>query len=379
MNAVRLEIADAVWSPQTGLLEPAGGAAAALDVRGEAVAFGPAREIEQRFSGLPRKAGQGVLLPGLVDCHAHLECAALASKVPGGDGLGPWVSRLVQTRMPMTKGDLEAEALRAAKEMRALGTVAVADVCTLLATAPILGEAGLMGLSLLEVVGANEPAIAAALQDARLRSTTPCAAPEVIPVLVPHSAYGTMPGAFAQLKGQGGVRSVHAAEHEDENAWLERGEGPFAPFLLSKGAVPPRQRPLPFLDSLGALGSATLLVHLVTASDAELRMAADRGATAVLCPRSNLHIGGRLPDLRAIRAAGIPYVLGTDSLASTPDHDLLGEVAVLAEDFPDVPADELLEAATTRGAQVLGLTRHPWVRVARSRLGFLVPRTGAEA
>jgi len=47
---------------------------------------------------------------------------------------------------------------------------------------------------------------------------------------------------------------------------------------------------------------------------------------------------------------------------------------VLAEDFPDVPVDEILAAATVGGARALGLRRHPWVRVARERLAFLAPR-----
>lgn len=379
-GAVRLEIADAYWTPRTGLVEPAGGAAVALDGRGEAVECGAASELLARHPRLPMAEGRGVLLPGLVDCHAHLECAALAGMVPPGDGLGAWVATLVKKRLPMTHGDLEAAARRAAMEMRALGTVAVADVCTLLATAPILREAGLMGLSLLEVVGANAEVAGAALADAeRRRAAWTAGEAGIFAVAVPHSAYGTEPGAIAALRGDGGVRSIHVAEHADENAWLEKGEGPFAPFLLSKGAVPPGTRPVPFLDGLRAIGSETLLVHLVTASEDELRLAASRGATAVLCPRSNLHIGGRLPDLRAVRAAGLPWVLGTDSLASCPDHDLLGEVALLAEDFPDVPADELLEAATVRGARALGLSHHPWVRVERARLGFLVPRAGGAA
>lgn len=371
MSAVRLEIADAAWSPSTGLIEPIGGAAVALDARGNALAVGPAAELDDRFHGVPRSEGEGILIPGLVDCHAHLECAALAGLVPGGDGLGPWVSRLVQRRMPMTQGDLLAAAERAALEMRAFGTVAVADVCTLLSTAPILKRAGLLGVSLLEVVGANDQVAGEALIEAETRRKTHPATDDVDVRVIPHSAYGTAASAFHALKGAKGVRSVHAAENPDEEAWLLHGEGPFAPFLRSKGAAPPRQRTLPYLAELGAVGLETLLVHLVTASPDELAHARDLGATAVLCPRSNLHIGGRLPDLRAIRAAGIPWVLGTDSLASTPDHDLLGEVQLLAEDFPEIPGDELLAAATVSGAKALGLKAHPWVRVERVRLAFL--------
>src|SRR5690606_35646752 len=152
-------------------------------------------------------------------------------------------------------------------------------------------------------------------------------------------------------------------EHEDEVDWLLRGEGAFAAFLRSKGAVSPQRRPIAHLHELGALGRRTLLVHAVLATEEELAQTRAAGATLVLCPRSNLHIGGKLPDLRAIRKAGIPWVLGTDSLVSTPDHDLLGEVRTLAEAFPEVPLGELLRAATTGGAAALGLEVHPWVRI----------------
>lgn len=380
MSGARIEVAEAAWSPRDGWLEPYGGAAAVLDERGELVELGPAEEVARRRGSLPVVRGPGVLMPGLVDCHAHLECAALAGLVSGGDGLGAWVSRLVKARMPMTHGDLEAAARRAAREMRALGTVAVADVCTLLATAPLLAEADLMGISLLEVVGANDEAVEAALADADRRAALPAPSPEVVAVPTPHSAYGTAPRGIVALAARGqGVRSIHAAEHEDESAWLLSGEGPFAPFLRSKGAEPPGMRPLSWLERLGAIGPATLLVHLVTASPEELARAAALGATAVLCPRSNRAIGGRLPDLHLVRASGIRWTLGTDSLASTPDHDLLAEAATLAEAFPEVPAEEILRAATVEGARALGLARHPWIRVARERLAFHPQARGGTA
>lgn len=362
-GAPRLLVGEALWSPEAGFVRLRGPVAALLDHLGVAREHGPAGELAAKHPHLPVDEGEGVLLPGFVDCHAHLELAALAGAVPGGGGLGAWVARLVRVRAGIPEEDFLPAALQAAQEMRALGTVAAADVCTNLATAPILREAGLLGLSLLEVVGADDAAAERAFAhgEARRGAHPPTEGLDVR--LVPHSAYGTAPSAIRRLAGPAGVRSIHAAEHEDEDRWLLEGGGPFAPFLLSRGAVPPRLRALPFLDDLRAMGEETLLVHLVTASEDELRAARLRGATAVLCPRSNLHIGGRLPDLPAIRRSGIPWVLGTDSLASTPDHDLLGEVRLLAEAFPEVGLHELLEAATVRGARALGLPSHPWVRI----------------
>ncbi len=65
----------------------------------------------------------------------------------------------------------------------------------------------------------------------------------------------------------------------------------------------------------------------------------------MLCPRSNLHIGGRLPDLPRLLQAGIPLAVGTDSLASAPSLSPLAELATLARGWPEIPALTLLSLA----------------------------------
>jgi cytosine/adenosine deaminase-related metal-dependent hydrolase len=97
---------------------------------------------------------------------------------------------------------------------------------------------------------------------------------------------------------------------------------------------------------------------MVCAGAADRRIAREAGATVVLCPRSNLHIGGRLADVPALLDDGVPIALGTDSLASTPDLSLWGEMATLAVHFPSVPAARWLEAATRGGAEAIGLPAH---------------------
>ena len=94
---------------------------------------------------------------------------------------------------------------------------------------------------------------------------------------------------------------------------------------------------------------------MVHAGADDRRLARDAGATLVLCPRSNLHIGGRLPDVGALVAEGGALALGTDSLASVPDLSLWAEMATLAAHFPAVPAARWLDAATRGGARALGL------------------------
>jgi len=98
-----------------------------------------------------------------------------------------------------------------------------------------------------------------------------------------------------------------------------------------------------------------LLVHMVHADAGDRRLAREAGATVVLCPRSNLHIGGRLPDVGALITEGLQLAIGTDSLASVPDLSLWAEMATLAAHFPAVRASHWLGAATRGGARALGL------------------------
>lgn len=367
----RILAGDAIWSPAAGYV-PQG--AAVLDAAGLALALGTLPELRRRAPELPVDEGPGLVLPGLVDAHAHLELGALAGRVPGGGGLSAWVGRLLKARAGLTESDMRAGAFAAARAMRACGTTAVADTATLLATAPLLREVGLAGVAHLEVVGASESAAAAALEDARRREAEAPGDPRVAVRATPHSVYGTAPGAIRALAGAKGVPSIHASEHADEDAWLLSGEGPFAPFLRERGAEPPGMRAVPALEELEALGPRSLLVHLVTAEPSHLDVIRRAGATAVLCPRSNLHIGGKLADLPAMCEAGVALALGTDSLASTPDHDLLGEVRTLAAHFPQVPVAVLLHAATAGGARALGLPEQPWVRARSENAAWLLER-----
>ena len=69
------------------------------------------------------------------------------------------------------------------------------------------------------------------------------------------------------------------------------------------------------------------------------------GATVVLCPRSNRYIGGRLPPVAALLAAGVPLAIGTDSLASCPSLAPLADLALLRRELPEIPAGALLPLA----------------------------------
>jgi cytosine/adenosine deaminase-related metal-dependent hydrolase len=253
----------------------------------------------------------------------------------------------------------------------------VGDVGNTLLAVPALAEAGLAGVFFHELLGSREAATGDALADAEREyrefvRESPWPA-NLARVPAPHALYSAGPDLlrriFAAAAGGSHPTSIHVAEGEDEIQLLRDGTGRWAEILASL-QVPPGSRtpglgPLAYLESLGAFAGERppLLVHMVCASAEDIALAQRHRAPAVLCPRSNLHIGGRLPDVRAFLAAGLALALGTDSLGSSPDLSLWGEMAALASHFPDVTPEIWLASATAGGAAALGL----------DSLGSLVP------
>jgi cytosine/adenosine deaminase-related metal-dependent hydrolase len=344
-------------------------AAVAFDDADTVRAVGPRAELRRRFSDAPEERALGVLLPGLVNAHTHLELSALAGEVPGRRGLVEWASACMEAAGEQTREQRRDAAMRAAADAVALGTAALGDVGNTLAAMPGIVAAGLRGTIFHELLGSRETRTGDALADAAAeRAAASKAHPWPVGlgyVPAPHAPYSADPDLlrriFAAAARTGLPTSIHVAEDADEIALLRDGGGRWPAVLEAMGVNPaarvPRLAPVAYLAALGAFAAPAppLLVHMVHASDEDRRLAHAAGATVVLCPRSNLHIGDRLPDVPALLADGLDLAIGTDSLASSPDLSLFGEIATLHARFPAVPARRWLEASTIGGAHALRL------------------------
>jgi aminodeoxyfutalosine deaminase len=278
----------------------------------------------------PEQERPGVTLPGLINAHVHLD---LAGPRLAANGLADWVRRLPRP----TSG-----AKRYWKAV-SFGTAAVVEVSNALMTAEVLAQSGMAHVVHHEVLGIDVQTLP------QTGGTRPS----------PHAPYSTSAALIQQAAAvPGPMATIHCDEDPAERDFLATGEGDWARFIADIGRDlgtfrPPGCTPVPYLDRLGVLNDRIALVHCTLTRDEDLDLIAERGATVVLCPRSNLHIHGALPDVRGLVERDIPLALGTDSLASCDDLDLMKDVAVLTEAFPDL-AQVFLQAATAGGARVLG-------------------------
>lgn len=297
--------------------------------------------------------GPGVIMPALVNAHTHLSLSALAGQVDCGKGFVEWVRDLIRVRACVSPKALASAAVQAAKHARTAGTGALAEVGPLEPGNSALACAELEGLVFNELLG-NDPFVPP-LPDDR---------PGVSYSYAGHALHTTSPGILTAMKSASTERrsvfSLHLAESEAETEFLATGRGEWATLLESRGIDFSGwdlkvERPVERAERLGLLGLETLAVHLLDVVPAEIETLAQTCTPVCVCPRSNLALHQRLPDIEAFSAAGLMVALGTDSLLSSPSLDMFDEMAFVASEYPGLPPATILSMATVNGATALGM------------------------
>ncbi|MDR0415488.1 MAG: amidohydrolase family protein [Prevotellaceae bacterium] len=302
----------------------------------------------------------GALTPGFVNAHCHLELSHLKGAAPQGAGLAGFIAGLAAHRAKFTDEQAHRAASLADAQLYAAGTVAVGDVSNHRLTFEVKAGSPVFYHTFVERYGLRREDVASGVRSARMLA----AEAERLGLsasLTPHAPYSTLPEMYDALAQGSAFWSVHNQECADENLMFEKGGGSLHELFLSMGLTP---MPPVGKSSIHctlrhvAEGQRLLLVHntCTTAADYDAAAAVRcKGISWVLCPTSNLYIERRLPPLRMLRAKGANIALGTDSLASGASPNLLEELKLLAERFPDVPLSETLRWATLGGATALGM------------------------
>jgi cytosine/adenosine deaminase-related metal-dependent hydrolase len=164
---------------------------------------------------------------------------------------------------------------------------------------------------------------------------------------------------------ESGFLSYHSQESQEEEDLLISGTGAMAENRRRAGmSTPPvtgESSLKYFIDRLADVKPAphkehVLLVHNVTLKQDDIDVAkkALENVYWAICPLSNIFIHNALPPVQLMRENGLKVCLGTDSLSSNDDLDMMAELICLHENFPDVPMAELFRWASLNGAEFLG-------------------------
>ncbi|MCX6366479.1 MAG: amidohydrolase family protein [Armatimonadetes bacterium] len=317
--------------------------------------------------------GLAAILPGFINVHAHIEYTVLRGLLEDMPFF-PWIRALTGLKTFLSADDWITSASLGAAEMAAAGVTTIGDACDAGATVSALASSGLRGTVFREVFGIEpSPPVAQTLdilkrQLAQMTSTLVRSGAEgrVHLGISPHAPYTVRAELFEALGDfadqSGYLQTIHLAESPAEEALFQIGGGPFKEMFDRRG-IPWEIKnisPIAYAKQSGALAASTLAVHCVHATDDDITLLANAGASVAHCPRSNGKLGAGLAPLRALKARGLDIGLGTDSMVSGNSVDFFEEMRAAVygarareQDTQALTAKEALFLATLGGARAL--------------------------
>jgi cytosine/adenosine deaminase-related metal-dependent hydrolase len=335
------------------------------------------RSLAERGATVTEVHWRGILTPGLVNAHSHLQYTGMAvvgrGQYHGFDDWAKAFNPVYDAGLPWAE-----DAAAGAEQMICAGTTAVADIVTDAVAASALHDAGLHGITYWEVMSWTNEAWARTgrhqVEQALDALPTPPGSG-----LSPHAPYSLDIEPLLEIpdivRERGGRIHIHLGEaafesefaHEQPDAWRTAGLGSFQELRQAGFGTSATE----FVDQLGVLGPDCHIAHGVYMTARDRAILRERHTTVALCPRSNAVIGLDEPPIAAYLKEGNAIAVGTDSLSSSPSLDVLADVAELAriaraQDYTDRDLHtRLLGAATIGGAHAMGIDVGP------DRTGYL--------
>ena len=330
-----------------------------VDERGKIAAVGPAATVAAPAGARQLEFPDGTLVPGLVNCHTHLELTHLAGR-NRETAFARWIREIRAMKDAATPEQFSRSAEQGVRAAWAAGVTCVADTGSTGAPLEALARLGGRGIYYQEVFGPDPAKCGESLAELRqaVGRLGPLASRHLRLGVSPHAPYTVSDALYRAVTDyalrEGLPVAVHLAESREESEFVRDGTGPFADALQARGITVEARHcsPVQYLGRLGVLERATgwLCIHCVQVDEADIASLRDAGAAVAHCPRSNrVHGHGTVP-LAAFRRAGLRVGLGTDSVVSVGDADLRAEA-----DAAGLVDEDALRTLTIEGARALGL------------------------
>ncbi len=308
----------------------------------------------------------GILVPGFINCHCHLELSHLKGYIPEQTGLVDFVFKVVNERH--FAEEIIIHAIKTAEnEMYNNGIVAVGDICNNTFAVTLKEKAKLYYHNFIEASG-FPPSVAPQRFQRNVDFYNFYSEKLTSNSIVPHAPYSVSPEMFRMIDSFPGnkIITIHNQEIAAENELFEKGTGDLLrmyekmnidiSFFKPSGKTS-LQTYLPYFTKEQKI----ILVHNVATTEADINFAKlqsqafNSNIYYCLCPNANLYISNILPDVNLFAAYPDNIVLGTDSLASNSQLSILAEINILHRNYPSLDYANLLQWATLNGAKALGI------------------------
>lgn len=306
----------------------------------------------------------GLLTPGFVNAHCHLELSHLKNAIPAHTGLQEFVKQIVALRK--VDEHVIADAIEKAEdEMFENGIVAVGDICNTLDTLEQKLKHRIAYYSFVELYDldptrAHDKIIAGiniqnTFQENCIRAS-----------LVPHAPYSVSFNLWKLLTEhfESHTITMHNQETKDENDFFETKTGSFL------GMYERTKVSLDFFEPTGLTSvrsvlpyfkkaHRSILVHnsFTSVEDIQAVQKDMPNSFWCICANANQYIEQTMPPIELLRSQKVNIVMGTDSYASNWSLNMLNEIKTIQKHLPQIQLEELLGWATINGAKALQMDK----------------------
>ncbi len=307
---------------------------------------------------------KGIIIPGFINTHCHLELSHLKGRIATGTGLLEFIKGVVSLR-EVPQHEIDEAIVIADSYMWSHGIQAVGDICNKKDTFSIKRRSRIKYYSFVEMFDFLQDHRTDELTKGYKEAYADAPGPKSA---VPHAPYSVSPNLYSQINqlNAGKVTvSIHNQELQSEEDLFRNGNGGFIDFYKNFGLnIDHFQKTgnsslysvLKYLDP----SQRTLFVHntLSTPGDIQEAQSWSKNVFWSTCPNANLYIENRLPQYSSFVEARSKMTIGTDSLTSNWQLSMLEEMKTISKYQSFIPFDTLLQWATINGAEALGMEDH---------------------
>lgn len=331
-----------------------------IDEQGEIISL--YNNESARIINEPIEYHKGIIVPGFINSHCHLELSHMKGQIAPGSGLVPFLKNVIKQRTADEETILRAME-SSDMDMRENGIVAVGDISNNLLSKNLKQSSPIHYHTFVEFMG-FDPKNAGTVYERALQLLT-----DFLPLpasLAPHAPYSVSKELLKlfqkNVKGHSELTSIHNQESEDENELYRYKRGKFLEFFKELNLnidffKPQARNSIQSIIPLFSARQRILLVHNTYTSLKDVYFANrfDRDIHWCFCPKANLYIEGKLPKMDLFQFHDFNITLGTDSLASNDKLCILSELKVIRDHFPSLAFTTILRWATINGARFLGI------------------------
>lgn len=309
----------------------------------------------------------GILVPGFVNTHCHIELSHLKEKIEENAGIGNFLKQISQLGNNKPKNQ-DALFRIIDRKMWAAGIAAAGDISNSADTITIKQQSNIYYYTFIETFGFH-PSKAKKVFEIAMKVQQQFNENGLPNSIVPHSPYSVSTPLFLKIAEHAKTRncpiSIHNQESKAETQFFATGDGPIAAHFQQNLKIdishwnPTGKSSLLSILEFIPDENRLILVHNTFLQNSDIEVLKKKrdieNTFFAICPNSNLYIENQLPPIPLLQHENLNICIGTDSLASNHELSILSELVTLQIHFPEIILEDLFLWACFNGAKALGI------------------------